>query len=154
MINKKGQGTIEYLIIIAIVVVIALVVVSLLLDVMSNSGGVGEQTAKAAWQSSEPWGVVEWSMNSDGNLTVVLKNNSFDSLEFNELTVSGTTSTTAATTVPPGATQNVLVPSISGTYTAGQPFSLPQDEILIDFNTGNINNRIQYGAADIVGTVQ
>lgn len=153
MFNKKGQGTIEYLIIIAIVVVIALVVVSLLLDVMGNTGGVSQTQAQTAWRSSEPWAIVEWSLLEAGNLTVVLRNNSFETLGFNEFGISTNDTNDLASNVAPGGT---LVRTISGLtgYTSGNTFSILRDDIFIDYNSGNINNRRQYGAADIVGIVQ
>lgn len=152
--NNKAQGTIEYLIIVAIVVVIALVVVNLLLGFLSGTSGISEQTSKTTWASSEPWGMTEWTMSTGGYLTVVLKNNSFETLGFNYITTDSHVSDTnsQAATVAPGATL-IRIISTGDSYVAGNRFSIAKSGILIDFNTTNINHRTQYGAADIVGTV-
>lgn len=93
MISKKktrAQGTIEYLIIIAIVVVIALVVVSMLVGFTDSSGGVaiGTQRAQIATQTI---GVTETLVNpSDGNFALRLLNNSGDSLTITNVKVGDT----------------------------------------------------------------
>lgn len=154
MINKKGQGTIEYLIIIAIVVVLALVVVSFLLGTMENMGGISQTQSQTAWRSAEPWAIVEWRLvGSDENLDIVLRNNSFETLGFNSVSIGAGTPDTTAQNVAPAATITKTITGLSG-YTAGNRFSIQKDDIAIDFNSGNINNRIQRGVADIVGTVQ
>ena len=86
MTTQKAQGTIEYLVIIAIVVVIALVVVGLLLQVMQQGNAVPETSAKTAWKSAEPWGITDWTRSAD-TLTVVLQNNTAESLSFNSVYV-------------------------------------------------------------------
>ena len=150
MFDKKAQGTIEYLVIIAIVVVIALVVVGLLLQVMDQGSGIPEQTAKTAWKSSEPWALVDWTVSSGGVMTVVLKNNSYETMGFNSFT-NGTDTNNTASTVPAGSTVNKTF-----TYTdapgTGEKYSITKAGIVIDYNSGTINNKTQYGAADLVGT--
>jgi len=76
--NKKGQGTIEYLVIIAIVVVLSLVVVGLVLTQVDNSSQVSSSSNQLGL-SSQVIGVTESLVSfSDGNLVVRLLNNSGD----------------------------------------------------------------------------
>ena len=149
MFNKKGQGTIEYLVIIAIVVVIALVVVGLLLQVMDQGSGIPEQTAKTAWKSSEPWAIIDWSVSST-TMTVVLKNNSYETLGFNDMNLNSTDQNATASNVAPGATVNKTFTVTS--ITSGNKYSFPKTGIVIDYNSGTISGKTQYGAADILGT--
>ena len=164
MKTQKAQGTIEYLVIIAIVVVIALVVVGLLLQVLGSSGsGIPETTAKSAWKSAEPWAIVDWTNSATDGLTLVLKNNSYESLGFNSLNVRATAGdgtsridlNNSASTIPPGGTK-VLDFNMRGATdyrcTDGLKYAITKDNIVIDYNTTNISNKTQLGVADVVGT--
>lgn len=145
--NHKAQGTIEYLVIIAIVVVIALVVVGLLLQILGNFGGANETALKTSWRTAEPWAIQDWS--ADGNaLNLVLKNNTAETLELNSVKASGTTP--SAQTIPPGAVTTKIEVTI--TCSEGNKYSIPKNDIQIDYNTQSIDNKIQYGVADIAGT--
>ncbi|MDD3084257.1 MAG: class III signal peptide-containing protein [Candidatus ainarchaeum sp.] len=151
MFNKKGQGTIEYLIIIAVVVVIALVVVGLLLQVMNQGSQVPEQTAKIAWQSATPWAIVDWTaVETDGNVQLVLKNQSYETLTFQSFYLTDTDNYTSEINVAPGATLNVTVTGLTG-LTEGERYSYPKEYIVINYDTTNISGKVQYGAADITG---
>jgi len=151
--KTRGQGTIEYLVIIAIVVVIALVVVGLLLQVMNQGSNIPETSAKTAWKSTEPWGIVDWSRATDGNLTLVLKNNTADVLYFNEFAVSSATAdkNSTPTSVLAYATLLIKVPTTAG-CASGTKYSYAKTNIYIDYNSASINGKRMGGAGDIVGT--
>lgn len=151
--NHKAQGTIEYLVIIAIVVVIALVVVGLLLQILGNFGGANETALKTSWKTAEPWAIQDWSASGDsgGTLTIVLKNNTAETLEFNSITASSETSETVdAQTIAPGAVTTQI--DVNIVCTPGSKYSIPKNDIQIDYNTQSIDNKKQYGVADIAGT--
>ncbi len=149
--NTKGQGTIEYLVIIAIVVVIALVVVGLLLQIMGNFGGTGEQSAKIAWSSSEPWAITDWSL-TDNTLTLVLKNQTADTMHLNSFCLSDDEDCydTPITNIAAGDTEVITIEELG--CSEGDKFSYPKEDIKIDFNKGSIANMRQNGVADIIGT--
>ena len=161
--ERKGQGTIEYLVIIAIVIVIALVVVGLLLQVMNSGSGVPETQAKATWKSSEPLAITDWGMTSDQNfLTLVLRNNTAETIEFNDFNLSSSASSTGADggygdwnntakNIASGATYTIRVNTITN-CTAGTKYSYPKENIAIDYNTANIDHKTQKAVADIIGT--
>ncbi len=147
MVNKKGQGTIEYLVIIAIVIVIALVVVGLLLQVMDQGSAVPEQSAKLAWQSAAPIAIVDWDGNSGGGLTIVLKNNSYQTVTNASITIAGSESNDV--NIISGDTATVGIASI---VTSGERFAFVKTDITITYDTPDITGRTQSGAADIIGT--
>ena len=148
--EHKGQGTIEYLVIIAIVIVIALVVVGLLLQVMNAGSGVPETQAKATWKSAEPFAIIDWGQD-DNLLTVILQNNSGATLEYNDMNLTSSNQSTAtAESVAAGATKTVTFDVTS--CTAGNKFSHVKSGISIDYNTANIDNKTQVALADILGT--
>ena len=65
--NQKAQGTIEYLVIIAIIVVIALVVVSITTSIFENNAqGVANNTNQISSKTG-PISVVDAATDSSGN---------------------------------------------------------------------------------------
>ena len=159
MLQKKAQGTIEYLVIIAIVVVIALVVVGLLLQVLGQGSGIPESTARTAWKSASPFAVTDWSKSADGNIQIVLKNDSYEALDFSGIVI-GSVNTWATTggfgtvdinNIAPGATQTITV--LTGTCSPGAKYSYPKEGISISYRTPSItSDRTENAAADLIGT--
>ena len=149
--EKKGQGTIEYLVIIAIVIVIALVVVGLLLQVMNSGSGVPETQAKATWKSTEPLAIIDWGVVGT-EVTLILRNNSSETITVNQVTLnSDDKNETVDKAMASGATYTVTIFDATG-CTTGSKYSYPKENIDINYNTVNINNKTQNALADIVGT--
>jgi len=149
--NNRAQGTIEYLVIIAIVVVIALVVVGLLLQILGNFGTMSETSLKTSWKTAEPWAITDWSASTT-TLTLVLKNNSSETLQFKNITVGIGTDYSTDANVAPGATMATNA-SITGTgCSAGSKYSYPKANVKITYDTPSITGKVQYGVADIAGT--
>jgi hypothetical protein len=74
MLKSKAQGTIEYLIIIAIVVVIALVVVSILTGFLDDGQTIGSNSKEISAIAGE-FSLSEFSVTTDGNFVLNIKNN-------------------------------------------------------------------------------
>jgi len=151
--ERKGQGTIEYLVIIAIVIVIALVVVGLLLQVMNSGSGVPETQAKATWKSAEPLAIIDWGFNSGGTvLTLVLRNNTAETIEFNDFNLNSTDGNTGSPgNIASGGTKTINV-TVTTSCTPGDKYSYAKENIQFDYNTTNIDNKTQKAIADIIGT--
>ena len=151
MQTNKGQGTIEYLVIIAIVIVIALVVVGLLLQIMGQGSGVPETAARAAWKSEQPWAITDWSKTST-TLTVVLKNNSSETMDFIDVyTTAADNNATVTSNVAPGATLTKTI-TTAASCTTGAKYSYPKANIRIDYSSSTIASKKQYANTDLVGT--
>ena len=152
MRTNKAQGTIEYLVIIAIVIVIALVVVGLLLQIMGQNTGAIETSSKTAWRSAQPWAIKDWSQTGS-TLSVVLTNNSSDAMDLSAIRINGVSTTAAAyrTRVPAGSDTNSISMTM-GSCTTGSKYSYPKATIFIDYNSATISGKTQSGTADIVGT--
>lgn len=147
--KTRGQGTIEYLVIIAIVVVIALVVVGLLLQITSGFGVTNENSVKVSWKTASPFAIDDWTLNN-GKLTLVLKNQTSETLQLNKICVSPTDcNTTPIKNIGQNAQNNI---TIDYTCEAGSRYAFPKNDIYIDYNKGTLANMRQNGVADIVGT--
>jgi type II secretory pathway pseudopilin PulG len=86
---NKAQGTVEYLIIIAIIIIIALLVVSLLVTNTQTSGSQ-EKILKVKWQSQEV-AITDSIANLVGQATLVLKNNTPDTIRVTSITINNST---------------------------------------------------------------
>ncbi len=147
MFNKKAQGTIEYLVIIAIVVVIALVVVGILIQLLGQGAGINETNSKIAWQSAEPWAITDWDHNGT-QLTIVLQNNTAKTMDFVSITVNGDANNDSGQT---GVSPNTKITrTIQKACTSGTKYSY--STVTIDYNSEDISGKQQTGIADIIGT--
>ena len=109
--NKKiiAQGTIEYLVIIAIVVIIGLVVVSMMVGLLDQGSGVSEKSSKLSnWTNTIA--ITETSVDPDGNYLVRLANNSGEELTITGVQVGDTTGSYSEDLFNSGA-QNFVIPS-------------------------------------------
>jgi uncharacterized protein (UPF0333 family) len=162
--TQKGQGTIEYLVILAIIVVIALIVVGLLLQTTDVGGGIGESTAKTAWKSAEPFAIMDYAQaENDGNLTIVLKNNSGAVLDLTSFKItSNDTAHDLNTVIGNDLDLNNFAPNstavfyVSGTTVgacvSGNTYSYKAEDIEITYNTADITGRKQIGKSPLTGT--
>ena len=86
--QRNAQGTIEYLIIMAVIVVVGLVVVSLLVNQTGSSGNISSSVSKIS-SSSGMISISEAVVDGEGNGLISLSNNSGDLLIITKLSVEG-----------------------------------------------------------------
>jgi hypothetical protein len=91
IMNKRGQGTIEYLVIIAVVIVIALVVVGLVVDTTSQSSTGGAAKSSKVNAMSQIVGVNDAAIGTDSNGLFVLQNNTGETIRVTGFVIDGTT---------------------------------------------------------------
>jgi len=89
-LGKKlaAQGTVEYLVVIAVVVVLALVVVGILVSQTGSTGNISASASKIS-QSSGAISVSEAVVGSDGNGLITLLNNSGSTIVLTKINVDG-----------------------------------------------------------------
>ena len=87
-LTPKAQGTIEYLVIFAVVIVIGLFVVSLLLNLFSNTDS-SEKLSKLEWSSKEV-ALLDGIIDEDGNWVLVIKNNGSERITLQSIILGST----------------------------------------------------------------
>ncbi len=155
--NFKGQGTTEYLIILAVVVVIALVVVGVLGFVPGIGGSTTEQQSAAYWRGGSPFAIMEYNFNGT-SYTFVVRNNTEQSLTLTEITLDGPQTAASALSIADTVVGAGKTATLTGTYsTAGddctdlgttKTFSY---DVTITYNTANITGKTQVGDRPLVG---
>jgi len=105
--DVKGQGTTEYLIILAVIIVIALVVVGVMGWFPGLGTGITEQQSRAYWQSASPLAIKDWKITTtDTDATFTVQNMTTDKINVTEMTVDGTAIDVTDVNVSAGATAN------------------------------------------------
>jgi len=92
--EAKAQGTIEYLVIIAVVVVISLIVVGL---VVTQTSSVTESDKKAnnlGWKTKELQ-IADLAVDGSGNGTIVLSSNLIDKISIDSIVIGSATNSSA-----------------------------------------------------------
>ena len=156
---SRGQGTIEYLIILAIIIVIALIVVGLSGNFFGQATAVSEGASKSYWQTQNPFSITDYSQSS-GTLSVVVKNQTADELDVYTIYIDSVACEQFPKfSIAAGDTNTLVISSTAGcadggassvtTCTTGSKFSYD-----IDFNyaTDYIPGQRQNGQKDLVGT--
>ncbi|MFH1255977.1 MAG: hypothetical protein V1494_01660 [Candidatus Diapherotrites archaeon] len=152
--NFKGQGTTEYLIILAVVIVIALVVVGVLGFLPGMGTGVTESQSKAYWASQSPLAVTDWQITGTaGDATIVLRNQSSSKITVTGMHFhNGTTqyaSTVTSTTYSAGEEKAIPFIGSQPVCTSGQSYSL---DFNITYSTPNISGKTEGGTVDLIGS--
>ncbi len=88
MIDKKAQGTTEYLIILAVIIVVALVVAGIMGFFPGLGTGISESQSRAYWQSTSPLAITQYNIDTT-NSDLVLRNQTTDKVEVTNITLDG-----------------------------------------------------------------
>ena len=89
MINRIGQGTIEYLLIIAVIITIALIAVSLVSGMLSAGSGVDETQSKIYW-GSQSVAIIDAIVDANGTGIFVFQSNEVNPITLVTATIDGT----------------------------------------------------------------
>jgi len=119
--NLTAQGTIEYLIIIAVVVVIALVVVSILTGFLSTGNETGSQSKQISALTGE-FSVSELAVTTDGNFVLNIKNNT-DTVTITDIQIIDQNNQPFTYTLSRTASQNFVIYNSNQTCTEGTKLS-------------------------------
>ncbi len=148
--KNRGQGTTEYLIILAIVIVIALVVVGVLGGIPSLGAGVSESTSRTYWTGTNPVAVIEWQVTPSTG-TLVVKNLTAGTIRVTDINWGGSAIDITDVNVGAGSTANVINSSIVCGVATGQTFS---KALGYTYNTANLTGLKFNGIQPVVGQCQ
>jgi len=120
--NSRAQGTIEYLVVIAIIVVISLAVIGLLTNSIGGSAATTSITSSKIASMTGDILVSELEVTPDGNYLARLENNTFDTITITTIKV-GDTNNSFSSSLYKGSAQNFVL-TTSDVCTLGQ--SIPK----------------------------
>lgn len=157
--KKKGQATIEYLVLLAVAIIIALVIFAFMGWIPGFAGSLKERQVKLYWASQFPLQIRDYQYLNNGTLKLQIQNVGDAKVNVTQihigsypqpmnLSVPGNGSNTLLTS---GETK-VFETSIS-TCTASGAYELDNITIYYDV-VGGIQNMSQKGDRPLVGTCQ
>lgn len=151
---SRGQGAIEYLLLLAAVLIIALIAVTLLTAFPNSSYDLRSSTSNTYWSSqASPFLITGQNLSADGVLTLALMNAGPATLKLTRMNVSGTGMNTSSSTVPlsvaAGKRARMTV-FLNGSCAPGQVYEMMVNMTLINADS-ELPARGQYGAEPLVG---
>ncbi|MBN1940659.1 MAG: class III signal peptide-containing protein [Candidatus Diapherotrites archaeon] len=148
MFSNKGQGTTEYLIILAVIIVIALVVVGVMGWFPGLSTGITEQQSRAYWQSTSPFAIDDWEVSSSG-ATFSVQNMTTDELRLEDITMGSDALDLTDQNVTAGSSFTTPIDN-TVTCTTGNNYSY---DIKITYSVaGGIQGKTFTGTKPLIGT--
>jgi len=151
--ERKGQGTTEYLIILAVIIVVALVVVGVMGWFPGLGTGITEQQSKAYWASTSPIAIKDWQITTDDTqATFAVQNLTTDSVGISGMTVGGETFELANDVNLAAGGSGTISGVITGIAcpTAGNVY---QYDVTITYSVaGGLAGKTQTGQKPIIGT--
>ena len=156
MLNfKRGQGSTEYLVLLAMVLVVAMVAIALLGFFPGLAGDARAGQSDAYWRgNARPFAILEHSLTSGGDIKLVVQNLDSNSKYLKTITMAGSginaSNSSANTYISAGQTVSSLIVDVTaGTCTTGSPY-----EFNVTFtydSVGGISGNTQRGTKPLVG---
>ncbi|MEM3407898.1 MAG: hypothetical protein QXW80_00495 [Candidatus Micrarchaeia archaeon] len=157
--KKKGQATIEYLVLLAVAIIIALVIFAFMGWIPGFAGSLKERQVKLYWSSQYPIQIREYkffNQSGDGNLTLQVQNVADYQINITGFSTRSASNNTPTYILLPGETK--VISYILGSYNTicskvGDPYELT--EVKINYTIiGGIQNMVETGDRPLVGTCQ
>ena len=144
IMNRKAQGTLEYLIIFSVVLIISIVVAT---QVLKLGGGtqISEQESKLYWNSASPLSITQYSITSS-KAQIVLHNSLSETITLLDFNLSGVSISAGTVTIGPGA--NKTIEGTKVTCVKGQTFSYKVNML---YNTESLTDVPFEGQKNLVG---
>ena len=130
--QKKGQTSTEYLIILGVVIVVALIVVAALGGIPGIGTSGAGKTSKLFWASA-PVGLESYAISASGTDTLIVKNNQDFSVRLNTVSVNSVNVANSNLLNPGNA---VTLTGNIASCTAGQNYNYPVSISYTDQATG------------------
>ncbi len=147
----KGQGTTEYLIILAVIIVVALVVVGVMGWFPGLGTGITESQSKAYWKSASPIAITDWKITGTAaDATFSLQNLTTDKISVTEITIDGAAIGLADVNIAAGDTNGSVTGSTGIACSSGSSY---QYNISISYDVvGGISGKTETGQKPLVGS--
>ncbi len=145
----KGQGSTEYLVILAVVLVVALIVIGLL-GQFTGFGSAGlEQQSKAYWQGTSPLSIQNAKL-TNASVQLELQNKLSQKITLKAITFDGRTLNISSISFGAGQTQTLSSVGYTTPCTAtGQIYQI--NSVVFIYDVGGIVNQTQTGDKALYG---
>ncbi|MBD3261835.1 MAG: class III signal peptide-containing protein [Candidatus Altiarchaeales archaeon] len=113
-INRKGQASVEYLVVLAIAIVIAVVAVGVLVGFIKIGTATTYKKKGAVYWRSADIGIMDWEIHTeDTNSTLILQNNKEYQIHIDWIDTDSTATISVDRTLIPGDTYKLMTTVIN-----------------------------------------
>jgi hypothetical protein len=146
---KRGQGSTEYLVLLAAALIVALVVIGLLGWFPGVGGGARVSQSQSYWVGASPVSITGVKISSSGS-QVTLANRLADSVNVTQVTFDGVSVNATPLYLLGGQEQTISVSATCGSSSSGQPVQF--STVVFTYNQGSISGIKQTGSKPLVVT--
>ena len=144
LLDKRAQGTLEYLIILSVVLIIAIVVATQVLKIGTNTQ-VNEQESKLYWAAATPLSIQQYSITSAG-AQLVLQNTLNETVTIVDFNLNGVSIGAGTVAINAGTKKTIIGAGVK--CTKGDSLSY---KVNILYNTESLSSVPFEGQKNLVG---
>ena len=144
---KRGQGSTEYLVLLAVALIIALVVIGLLGWFPGLAGGARETQSKTYWKGANPFSITDYKINGTA-VSLAMRNTADSKLTLRDVELDG--SSMNSTNVSFRGGEDKLVTGTLGT-TCGSAGTAFEYNVTIVYDSASIPGMRFIGEKPLVG---
>ncbi len=144
---KRGQGSTEYLVLLAVALIVALVAIALLGWFPGVSADTRESQSRSYWNGAQPFSILEYKV-SGTSVQLTILNTRSEKLTLTNVTLGGENLGISSTNFNGGETK-----TINGTLTTacGSAGTLFEYDVVMTYNTKSISSIVMTGAKPLIG---
>lgn len=143
----RGQGSTEYLVLLAVALIVALVAIALLGWFPGVSADTRESQSRSYWNGAQPFAIVEYKI-SGTEVELVLLNTRSQKMRLKNITF-GTEDLSVTSTVFPGGAQKTVTGTLS--TSCGSTGDLFDYDVAFLYDSPGITGNVQVGAKPLIG---
>jgi len=143
----RGQGSTEYLVLLAVALIIALVVIGLLGWFPGLAGGARETQSKTYWKGGIPFGILEYKLNGT-SASFAVRNNEDAKLTLTDIELDGSSLAVTDTDFRGGEEKLVTGTLPASCGSAGEAFEY---NVTIIYNSRSISGLKEIGEKPLIG---
>ena len=144
----KGQGSTEYLVILAVVLVVALIVIGLLGGFTGFGVSGSESQSQAYWRGASPFSIQTVMISPTTGVALLVQSKSSERLVLNSISFGGPALANSSQTFAPGASIRILDAGATTGYCFNGQYSV---DVTFDYDVGKITGQIQKGDKALIG---
>jgi hypothetical protein len=149
IILKRGQGSTEYLVILASVLIVSLVVISLLGWFPGVGGGARVSQSQSYWVGASPLSITGSKITPSGG-QITIANRISTAINVTLVLFDGNAVNSTSFSLVGGQEQTISVNATCGSSSSGQPIQF--STVVFQYNQGGITGIKQTGSKPLVNT--
>lgn len=146
---ERAQGTVEYLVIVAVVVVVGLAVVAVSSSFLGNADGISETTTNMYWKTASPFAVTEAAYDPNTQ-TLYITFYGREKLNYFNVGLDQNSVADSSYSLRSITRKVVLTNSVSQVKLTNKNAIIPKSLVYISYDSKYLPSLVQYAQQDIL----